>query len=247
MPLLAGASRRLLAQDGIVLLRRIALGLAVAALVVVAGLVLVAAAVERRPTATDPASATPGVLPRGESAAGEPMSGTRQGWATVRVGDLSYAVPPAWARRPAGERVAYREDGAVIAAGRGQALLSVDACPLAWAVLADPVTSSNVDGVAEATALAWARGYAGLPSEARLEASPAEATSVVAGASAERSRVEVDLAGASGCAGERAELTAVAVRSGAQVVTLVVARYLDVPGTPSDTAYQGMLRSFGAS
>ena len=227
------------------LLRRIALGLAVAALVVVAGLVLVAAAVERPPTATGPASPTPGVLPRGESAA-EPRSGTRPRWVAVRVGHLSYAVPPAWARRPAGERVAYREDGAVIAAGRGQALLSLDGCPVAWAVLAGPVTSSNVAGVAEATALAWARGYAGLPSEARLEASPAEATTVVAGAGAERSRVEVDLAGAAGCAGERAELTAVAVRSGAQVVTLVVARYLDVPGAPSDAAYEGVLRSFGA-
>ncbi len=228
------------------LLRRIALGLAVAALVVVAGLVLVAAAVERvSPQRGGAASPTAELMATPTTAATETGPGARSAWATVRVGPLSYAVPPAWARRPAGERVAYREDGAVIAAGRGQSLLSAGGCPVAWAVLADPVAASNPSGVAEATALAWARGYAGLPSGAGLEASPAEAVAL-AGGSAERSRVEVDLAEGSGCAGERAELTAVARRSGDQVVALVVARYLDVPGTPSDAAYDGVLGSFGA-
>jgi hypothetical protein len=221
-----------------VTLRRIALGLAVAALVVVAALVLVAAVVEQAgpPSgAGDPSRHQAQVdAPRGAGRAGPPSASVPEGWARVQVGAASYAVPPGWSRRPASERVAYREDGAVIALGRGQAMLSVRACPLAWAVLADPVRSSNVRGVAEATALAWARGYAGLPDDGRL----------VVRSAAGRARVEIDLGRGSGCAGERAELTVAAQQEGARVVALVVARYLDVPGAPSDATYDGVMGSF---
>lgn len=220
------------------LLRRIALGLAVTALVVVAAVVMIAAVVER----TEPRAASSGsvgttapVSPAPTGAGPEPPAA----WGRVEVGEVSYAVPPAWSRRPAVEQVAYREDGAVIASGRGQAVLTVRGCPVAWAVLADPVRSTSVTGVAEATALAWARGYGGLPAGSGLTAA-----SAIAEGPRWRSRVRVDLGDGSGCAGERAELTAVAQQSGTQVVTLVVARYLEVPGAPSDTAYDGVVGSF---
>jgi hypothetical protein len=135
----------------------------------------------------------------------------------------------------------------VIASGRGQAVLSVDRCPVAWAVLADPVRSTNSSGVAEATALAWARGYAGLPVGSGLTASRAAPVELAAGGTAQSSRVEVALGEAEpGCAGQRAELTAVARQAGAEVVVLVVARYLDVPGAPSDAAYEGVVGSLDA-
>lgn len=204
-------------------LRRIALGLAVTALVVVAALVMGAAVVERHD------GAARAVESAGPEGSGPVVPG---GWASVRVGSMSYAVPPAWSRRPAAERVAYREDGAVIAVGRGQAVLSAHGCPVAWAVLADPVRSTNLAGVAEATALAWARGYAGLPA-GRLPVT----------GRGDRARVVVELGEAAGCAGERAELTAVARQHGAAVVALVVARYLDVPGAPTDAAYEGVVGS----
>lgn len=217
-------------------LRRIALGLAVAALVVVALLVLVAAVLERVP----PPAPQHDDAPVAGSAAGQAGGGVPASWVRVGVGQVSYAVPPAWSRRPAAERVAYREDGAVIVSGRGQALLSARGCPVAWAVLADGVRSTNPAGVVEATALAWARGYAGLPVGAGLRASRAVPAD---GGVAWRSRVDVDLGDGTDCAGRRAELTAVARPSGAEVVTLVVARYLDVPGGPSDAAYDGVVGS----
>lgn len=224
------------------LLRRIALGLAVTALVVVAALVLAAAVVER----SGPRAASGGGAARHGAPADAPREADREvpaSWVRVGVGPAAYAVPPAWSRRPVSERVAYREDGAVIASGRGQAVLSLRGCPVAWALLADPVRSTNVRGVAEATALAWARGYAGLPSGSGLVASPAATT-----ADGQRgwSRVGVDLGAGSGCAGERAELTAIAQQSGAEVVALVVARYLDVPGAPPDAAYEGVVGSLSA-
>ncbi|HSX68374.1 hypothetical protein [Nocardioides sp.] len=230
------------------LLRRIALGLAVTALVVVAALVLVAAVVER----SGPRAASGTGAVRHGAPADAPREADREvpaSWVRVGVGQAAYAVPPAWSRRPVSERVAYREDGAVIASGRGQAVLSAQGCPVAWAVLADPVRSTNVSGVAEATALAWARGYAGLPIASGLVASGAATTE-----DGQRgwSRVRIDLgadagAGAgSGCAGERAELTAVAQQSGADVVALVVARYLDVPGAPPDAAYERVVGSLSA-
>lgn len=239
------------------LLRRIALGLAVTALVVVAALVLVAAVLER------PASPDAGPEHReeqpgaGAAPVSRPMSrpGSRavvpRGWVRVAVGEVAYAVPAAWSRRPAGEQVAYREDGAVIASGRGQALSSVHGCSMAWAVVADSVRSSNPAGVAEATALAWARGYAGLPEGAPLRASPAGEDApaeedAAGGGQAARSRVVVDLGDGPGCGGERAELTAVARQVGAEVVALVVARYLNVRGAPSDAAYEGVLGSLTA-
>lgn len=213
-------------------LRRIALGLAVAVLVLVGAVGVVAAVVEPRagPRSSPPHEAQV-VAPSPPARAGRPG-----GWTRVTVGAASYAVPPAWVVQPGEQQVAYREEGAVIAAGRGHAVSSIAGCPVAWAVLAEPVRSGNPAGVAQATALAWARGYAGLPGRAL----PAV---VVDGASA---RVEVPLDDAAGCAGARAELTAVARPAGDRVVTLVVARYLDVPGAPSDSAYAGVLESLAA-
>src|SRR5689334_6601310 len=118
-------------------LRRIALGAAVAALVAVAALALVAPALEREPSLAAHHETQVDAL-RGAARA---VPGS---WVRVRVGAVSYAAPPAWSLQPAAERVAYREDGAVLASGRGQAVWSVDGCPVAWAVLADPVRSTNV-------------------------------------------------------------------------------------------------------
>lgn len=210
-------------------LRRIALGLAVAALVIVGAVGVVAAVVEQ--SAPPPGAArqeVPVVRPSSAAAAAQ-----EEGWTRVTAGGAAYAVPPAWTVQPAEQQVAYREAGVVIASGRGHAVTSVDGCPVAWAVLADPVRSANTAGVAKATALAWARGYAGLPARSLPVV-------VVDGV---RARVEVPLEGAVGCAGERAELTAVARPVGDAVVALVVARYLDVRGAPSDTAYARMLGS----
>ena len=175
-------------------------------------------------------------------------------WVRVRVDDASYAVPRAWQRRPAAQRTAYREDGAVIASGRGQALSWRNSCrtdfapvPGGWAVLADPVVSTNPAGVAEATAVAWARGYAGLPADAPLTASSAQPVRLASSGTAAASRVVIDTSdSANPCAGERAELTAVARRVGDSVVTLVVARYLGVRGAPGDAAYAAVLGSLRA-
>lgn len=235
--------------------RRIALGLVVVALVAVSALGVVAAVVERRgggpadrsatarSTAADPAGAADAVPPGGPT--GRVAAIVSDDWQRIASGAVTYAVPPEWSRRRVTERVAYREDGVVISSGRGYAQHSVGGCPVAWSVLADPVQSTNAPGVARATALAWARGYAGLPSGTPLEA--AVGAGVMGGADASlagaTARVEVPLGDAAGCAGERAELTALATRSGDAVVVLVVARYLSVPGAPTNAAYAGVLGS----
>jgi hypothetical protein len=161
----------------------------------------------------------------------------------VASGSASYSVPPEWVRRPVGERIAYREDGAVIASGGAMATLA-GACdaPTAWAALADPVRSSNVGGVVRATALAWARGYAGLPEAARLRAVTGPVT-LGNGAATRQARVAVDLGPSDGCAGTQAELTAVSREVDGQVVTLVVARYRGVAGGPDDATYDAVLAS----
>lgn len=225
--------------------RRIALGLVVAALVAVSALGVVAAVVERGSARHETRHETQVDAPLRSSRGQAPA-----GWQRVATGRASYVVPPGWSRRPPGERVAYREGGVVIASGRGyaaghaegpevsSATRSAAECPVAWAVLADPVRSSNAAGLAKATALAWARGYAGLPTSALPSVT----------VDGPRARVEVPLGeGAPGCAGEWAELTAVAQPVGDAVVALVVARYLDVPGGLSDAAYDGVVGSFTAA
>lgn len=222
------------------MMRRFALGLVVAGLVVVTGLAVLSAVAGRGPAMrADAREPAPQQVP------GDHEAGPGAGWVRVASGSASYAVPTGWQRRPAGERIAYREDSAVIASGRGYALAAVTGCPVAWAALADPVRSSNVAGVVRATALAWARGYAGLPEAARLRVVTDQVV-LGDGGAARRARVQVDLGRSGGCAGERAELTAVSREVDGHVVTLVVARYLDVDGAPDDATYDAVLASLRA-
>ncbi|MDO7868716.1 hypothetical protein [Nocardioides jiangxiensis] len=232
-------------------LRRSALVTAVVAVVVTGVLVFVAADAGRHGEGT--AARVQPTAPAAGSPEAHPSVGTRvpPRWVRVRVGDASYAVPRTWQRRPAAERTAYREGGAVIAAGRGQALSWGNDCrtdfapvPGGWAVLPDPVAATDAAGVAAATAVAWARGYAGLPATKTLAASPAREVRLAGGGRGLVAQVTVDTTdSANPCAGQRAELTAVARQAGGRVVTLVVARYLDVRGAPGDAVYAAVLGS----
>ena len=172
-------------------------------------------------------------------------------WQRIETDGASYAVPPGWRARPARERSAYREEGKIVASGRGGAQSWANGCrtdfapiPVAWAILADPVRATNPAGVAEASAAAWARGYAADPSGTPRQAGAATPLALTDGGTAMASSLTVDLTGsANPCDGDSAELTAVAVQRGDRVVTLVVARYLEVEGAPSDAEYAAVLAS----
>jgi hypothetical protein len=195
-----------------------------------------------RPEATGPASAT--------SAAVTPPV-VPGDWQRIEVDGASYAVPPGWRPRPADERSAYEEQGRLIAAGRGSTQSWANDCrtdfapvPVAWAILADPVVATNPGGVAEASAAAWARGYAADPSGTPRHAGTARLLALADGGTAMAASLTVDLTGsANPCDGDAAELTAVAMQRGDRVVTLVVARYLEVEGAPSDATYAAVLAS----
>lgn len=238
---------------------RAALVLSLVGLLVVVVLGVLAAVVDARsaPAETRAAGASP--RPQETGAASLALSavsapGVPDDWQRIAIGDTTYAVPQGWRARPARERSAYREEGKIVASGRASAESWANDCrtdfapiPAAWAILAEPVVATNPAGVAEASAAAWARGYAADPSGTPRQASPARPLPLADGGTAMASSLTVDLTGsANPCDGDSAELTAVALQRGDRVVTLVVARYLEVEGAPSDEEYAAVLASLHA-
>lgn len=192
------------------------------------------------PASTERASAPPAVVqvPAGWRSVEGPHGG-------------SYAVPRSWQPRPPAEQVAYRDEGEVAVSGDALAQSWDNDCradlapvPVAWALLGAPVHASNPDGVARASAAAWARGYAAMGPGAAVPKPAVRPVRLATGETATAAAVVLDLHGsANPCAGDSAELTVVAVADGAEVRSLVVARYLGVRGSPSDAAYSGMVGS----
>ncbi len=203
-----------------------------------------------------PSPDTTSTAPATAAATTVPLPEAPPSW--IRVGDerATYAVPRRWHRGGYEDLIAYREEGDVIASGRAMATSSVRRCvtrvqgvqtaPVAWAALTDPVESDNAAGVARATALAWARGYAGLPASAT--GAPTQRSAVLAdGHRAHVARLVLDLGGGEGgCGGGPAEVAVVARRAGGRVVSLVVARHLDASGSPADPTYDAVLGSLRA-
>lgn len=239
---------------------RVALALSLVGLLVVVALGVTAAVLDGRSGDADARSA--GAVPTGPrpeetGAAAEPVSAPAvpSDWQRIDVDGTTYAVPPGWRARPADERSAYREGGKIVASGRGSAQSWANDCrtdfapiPVAWAILADPVVATNPAGVAQASAAAWARGYAADPTGTPRQAGTAQPLALADGSTAMASSLTVDLTGsANPCDGDSAELTAVAVQRDGRVLTLVVARYLEVEGAPGDAEYAAMLASLHAS
>lgn len=234
------------AHDGDVKSRQVALGFVAAGLVAVVLLAAVPVAGGSRSGghAAGSARAAPHVPPA--------LPAAPDGWVRTGSADATYAVPPGWqtARGP----IAYREDGRVIAAGSAMSTSSAQSCvatdggvarsaPVAWAALAEPVESTNPRGVAVATVLAWARGYAGLPASA-LERPRTRVVELADGRRAQSARVVLDLGGGGpGCATGRAEITAVSARAGGRVDSLVVARRLGGRATLTPAARASELGS----
>jgi len=226
-------------------------GLLVVVVIGVLGAVLRSSGVSSAPKAASPAPVASAGTPRVEAAA-LTASTVPAGWQRVRSPDgSSYAVPSGWKARPVDERVAYRDQGQVAVEGRVLVQSWANDCrsdfvsvPVAWALLGAPVRSGNPDGVARAAAAAWARGYAAMEASA-VPAPTVRSIQLATGERGVAATVELDLRGsANPCAGERADLTVVAVAEGEQVRSLVFARYLGVRGSPSDAAYRAVLGSF---
>ncbi len=163
----------------------------------------------------------------------------------------SYAVPPGWRSRPRGERVSYRDAGQVTVEGLALSESWANDCradfapvPVAWALLGAPVRSTNPEGVARAAAAGWVRGYSPPQPGAGAPAPTVRVVELGSGERAVAASVVVDMKeSANPCAGDSAELTVVAASDGAEVRSLVVARYLGVRGSPSDAAYSAMVGS----
>jgi hypothetical protein len=201
-------------------------------------------------TSSPSATATGSTTPTPSSSAASIPPGWRR---VVGPGGGSYAVPPRWRSRPLEEHVSYREEGQVTVDGLALSQSWANDCradlapvPVAWALLGEPVRSSNPEGVARAAAAGWVRGYAATRSGDTVPAPTVRAIELVSGERAVAASVTVDLSGsANPCAGDRAELTVVGLSDGEEVRSLVVARYLGVRGAPSDAAYAGVVGSLG--
>jgi len=173
---------------------------------------------------------------------------------------IIYKVPggSAWETGSASDPVGFQDDsGASLVNGSAASFFYGNDCsddgervPAAWALVADAESGDAEAGDAEAVAVAaaqdWAEGYATGPdgTVAPLSEPEVEDTELADGTSATTVRIGLDMTVFDGpCVREAAELTAVSFAHRAQVRTLVVARYVDAPGTISSEEYDAILGS----
>jgi hypothetical protein len=197
-----------------------------------------------------------GVVGVGVTAAVVQVREDDRGWSTVAGPEsITYKVPggSAWETGSASDQVGFQDDtGASLVNGSAASFFYGNDCsddeervPAAWAVVAD-AESGNVQEVAVSAAQGWAEGYATGPdgTVAPLSEPEVSDSELADGTTATTVRIGLDMTVFDGpCVREQAELTALSFAHGAQVRTLVVARYVDAPGTISSKEYDAILGS----
>jgi hypothetical protein len=232
-------------------LRTAASGLAVLSLLAVVGVGVTAAVVQSR----EDDGGSSGTLRRNGGDDG-PAGFDYTGWSTVAgPASITYKVPPgaAWEIGSTSDPVGFRDDGGgSLVNGSAAAFFYGNDCsddgervPAAWAVVAD-AEQGEVEEVAVSAAQDWAEGYATGPdgTVAPLTGPEVTDTELADGTAATTARIGLDMTVFEGpCVRDSAELTSVSFARRSRVRTLVVARYVDSPGTISAEEYDAILGS----
>lgn len=179
------------------------------------------------------------------------------GWSRVKGPDgIAYRVPGGseWEIGSASESVGFEDlDGDSVANGSAASFFYGNACsddgervPAAWALVAEAEPGRNVEAVGVRAARTWARGYATGPDGTVAPLSEPEVadTELLDGTAATEVRIDLDMTVFEGaCVRDEAELSTVSFADGNRVRTLVVARYVDSPGTIAGEEYAAILGS----